>query len=206
MWRGGADAMEAKMRTFEHIMGGVVALLLVLQWAPARADVTSLGEVDLGPPDVIVGFFGSGATTGALVVDGGSELTGREYIIGGGSNAVGTLLVDGPSTLVIVDGLDDSSSAIQVGHEGHGSLVIQNGGTVTVGDGSTFIGSSIANAAGSTGTVTVKGEGSVFNANGGLTLGDGAMFLSDGGTSVLPALQRLACSPCSTTVSSSPTV
>ena len=176
MWRGGADAMGAKMRTFKHIVGGVVALLLVLQSAPARADVTSLGEVDLGPPDVIVGFFGSGATTGALVVDGGSELTGREYIIGGGANTVGTLLVDGPSTLVIVDGLDDSSSAIQVGHEGHGSLVIQNGGTVTVGDGSTFIGSHIANAAGSTGSVTVKGEGSAFNVNGDLTLGDGALF------------------------------
>lgn len=180
IWRGGADATEAKMRTFKHIVGGAVALLLVLQSTPARADVTSLGEVDIGGPDVIVGFFGSGATTGALVVDGGSELTGREYIIGGGANAVGTPLVDGPNTLVIVDGLDDSSSALQVGHEGHGSLVIQNGGTVTVGDGSTFISSFIANAAGSTGAVTVKGEGSAFNVNGLVSVGNGAVLTNFG--------------------------
>ena len=176
MWRGGTDAMETKMRNFKLIVGGVVALLLVLQWAPARADVLTLGDVDLGTSDVIVGGFDPGASTGTLVVDGGSSLTKDEYIIGGGANAVGTLLVDGLESLATVNGNFDATSAIQVGHEGHGSLVIQNGGTVTVGDGSTFIGSHIANAAGSTGAVTVKGEGSAFNVNGDLTLGDGALF------------------------------
>ena len=176
MRAGDAVAMETKMRNIKNILGGVFALLLVLQWTPAGADVLILGDVDLSAPDVVVGGFGSGASTGALVVDGGDSHTEDEYIVGGGANAVGTLLVDGPGSLITVNGNFDGTSAIQVGHEGHGSLVIQNGGTVTVGDGFTFISSHIANAAGSTGAVTVKGEGSAFNANGLISLGDGGVF------------------------------
>ena len=77
-------------------------------------------------------------------------------------------------------GVDPSSvNALDVGGQGHGSLVIQNGGTVEPVDAPPPINNFnnfIANAAGSIGTVTVQGESSTLDAGGLIVVGNGAVF------------------------------
>jgi T5SS/PEP-CTERM-associated repeat protein len=82
-----------------------------------------------------------------------------------------------------VDGVGSTwtnSADIEIGaHGGNGSLLVQNGGTVTSAD------AEIGHDAGSTGTATVDGAGSTWTLSSDLevgTDGDGTLFVTNGGS------------------------
>lgn len=82
----------------------------------------------------------------------------------------------------VISGGAASSGLLAVGQNAAGSLTIQNGGRLDTGP---TLGSDIANGAGSTGTVTVTGAGSVWSNAGFLsvgTRGTATLIISNGGT------------------------
>jgi outer membrane autotransporter protein len=84
--------------------------------------------------------------TGQMTISNGGTVTSNGVAIGFGAGSSGTVMVDG--------GTLTSTSSLQIGRNGAGMLTIQNGGTVSSGS---FI--SVADAAGSMGTLTIQGGG-----------------------------------------------
>ena len=137
--------------------------------APNSTAVTSAGATarNLG--------VGQGGT-GILVIQNGGTLTDLSGAVGNLSGSQGTVIVSGAgSTWTNIGDL-------LVGGLGTGTLTIQNGGTVTSAGGGV-----IGQSAGSTGTVTVSGPGSVWDNSpgGGMIVGSfgaGTLTISNGGT------------------------
>jgi outer membrane autotransporter protein len=127
--------------------------------------------------NIIVGQSG----VGTLAVQNGGTLTDFGGFVGDSPGSQGTATVSGASSTWT------NTGTLQVGGLGTGTLTIENGGTVNSGGGG-----SIGLSAGSTGTVTVTGPGSIWNNNspgggnpgGGLNIGSfgtGTLTIANGG-------------------------
>ena len=144
-----------------------VACLLLLGIPVADAAITTTGNFNsggqsIGPGDTNIGqqqvYF-----DGTLTVDAGSKFTlgGMTYAAGSASFASG--LIDGPGTVVDLIG---SGNRLEVGNSGTGSLTVSGGAVV---NGRALSGAAancgpcfnfISNGAGSTGKLTITGNGS----------------------------------------------
>ena len=116
-------------------------------------------------------FIGSSGK-GVLNITSGGVLTSKVAYIGevAGSNGIATISDDTSEWTITGD--------MQLGSNGDGELNITNGATVTVGSNAT-----ISRYAGSSGTLNLSGDGSVFIVTGGLNVGytnSGTMSVLDG--------------------------
>lgn len=122
-----------------------------------------------------VGYRGDGSLT---IQNGGSlTTTARFYesLIAHEEGSTGSVTVTGPGSIWT------SQSNIHVGVKGIGMMTVSDGGSVL--SESVFVGSGYEGAA--TGTVTVTGPGSVWEATGGFTVGSrgqGTLRIENGGT------------------------
>ena len=159
----------------------VAPLALMLASAPVMAQqVVVGGDVDPSDPatinsnvDVEIGRTG----TGTLTIQDGGTLTNRQGSVGSDIGGDGTVVVTGH------DGAGNASSwtntdFLYVGHQGTGALSILDGGVVT--DAGGYVG----HDAGSTGAVTVSGQGAWWNNLGDVVIGqsgDGTLDVLAGG-------------------------
>ena len=132
----------------------------VLDWLTIDATGTGAMTLDLASGDTLkvttecVGDYG----TGTLNIEAGGQVSGSSGRLGHSSGSTGTATVTGAGSTWT------HSNAIHVGYGGSGTLNIEAGGQViaysdTVGHGCGYVGV----LAGSTGTVTVTGEGSTWS-------------------------------------------
>lgn len=145
-------------------------------------------------PGVAIGFAvppfaGTAGSTGvaSLTVSGGSTGSNTTSVMIGtnaGSNGTMTVTDEGSKWA--------SAGAVIVGYQGTGTLNIQAGGVLTSGPGNfeletpdtSGVSANVGQSAGSTGTVTIDGEGSAWNQTGGIHVGDagtGTLTVSNGG-------------------------
>jgi autotransporter family porin len=157
----------------------------------SRAAVTidGVGSTWYSPGSATVGDYGTGSLTitNGGTYYGGSDLEGHNggMTIGMQQYSVGTVTVDGAGST-----LNSGYYGIIVGYDGHGSLIITNGGKVT---GSVTIG--FFNHASQLGTVTVNGASSSLMAlnilkvgdySEGISYGRGRLSVTDGGSVTTP--------------------
>lgn len=160
---------------------GAGGTLQVLQGGSMTATVTDIGSAAHGAITV----DGTGSTLGAGVLTVGEGGIGKLTISGGGTvNSTGTFLgyYGGSSGTASVDGAGSTwvnTGSLTVGEAGSGALTISYGGTVTS-TGAITIGT----GGGGTGSVTVDGAGSGLGiiSNAALSVGDGTLTLTNGGT------------------------
>ena len=150
-----------------------VVHLLSCPTAIAYAAIYSSGDIDPADPNTWTtstdGYIGKDST-GAVTVNGGSDLLSRDGYLGYTSGSTGTATVTG-------SGSTWNSSRLHVGSFGTGTLNIEAGGQVSNSDG--YLGFS----SGSTGTAAVTGTGSKWT-NDWLVVGregTGRLTVSDGG-------------------------
>ena len=118
--------------------------------------------------DIIVGEYGNGT----LNITGRGAVSNAYGYIGSYSGSTGTVAVSGDNSEWT------TSNDIIVGEYGNGTLEITDGGAV-----STMQSGVIGDNSGSTGAMTVSGNGSTFTGNLGVGgLGNGALNITDGGT------------------------
>ncbi len=151
--------------------------------------ITSAGSVSIG---------GGGAANGTITVDGSGSSWSAGNLLYVGSAATGSLAISNGGTFsntfshvgrtatgngtVTVSGAGSSwvnSSAVQIGASGTGSLSISGGGRVDT-IGTSFVGAN----AGSDGTVTISGAGSIWESAGQVRVGwngTGLLTIEDGG-------------------------
>ena len=136
--------------------------------------VDGTGSTWTNTGDLIVGNNG----TGELTIQNGGVVSNTDGLIGNNSGSTGKVTVDGAGSSWTYGG------SLIVGNSGDGELVISNGGHVSYSS-STQFATTIGNAAGSTGKVTVDGAGSGlthnstfivgFSGNGELSIRNGAL-------------------------------
>lgn len=140
----------------------------------AQAGSTGTGAFGLGTAftsdtSIYVGYAGNGSLT---LTEGATMFNNTYFGIGDQAGSVGNVTLDASSIQV--------GGELHIGNGGNGGLSLSNGSTATAG----FI--SIADQAGSQGTVTLTGAGTTLNANGtGLYVGyggGGSLNLGDGAT------------------------
>lgn len=118
-------------------------------------------------------YIGRSGTGDLTIADGGSAFGANQIRLGRESTGSGNVLVTGSGSSMSTDGF------LQVGGEGEGTLIIENGGTVSI-----AAEASIARAIGSSGTMEVRGAGSEFVSGGFLRVGrfdTGSLLIEDGG-------------------------
>ena len=158
--------------------------------AVGAVTVSGVGATWTNSAGLAIGHSGTGQVT---IANGGKVLTGPAGgYLGLLAGATGTMTVTDPgSTWNISDRLVVGG----VLGPGSGTLIVQNGGTVT-----NTIGS-LGDSSGSTGTATVSGSGATWTNSGDLyvgTNGTGALSIGSGGT-VSNAVGRVGgCDGCST--------
>lgn len=114
---------------------------------------TNHGQLVVGSMDI-----GGNAGYGVLRVTDNAQFTNNGIAsVGHDSGSIGEVVVSG--------GTWTNTSALVVGAEGEGLLLIEDGGLVTATN------STIAAAAGSSGTVVANGSGIVWSSSGGLAIG-----------------------------------
>ncbi len=139
-------------------------------WAGSTGTVTVTGPGSTwaGPGGLHIGYVGTGALN---IENGGSVSNSEECYLGRDSGAFGSAYVSGPGS--VWSNLKD----LHVGNLGDGSLLIENGGTVSNTQG--YVGS------GNGSTATVTGPGSAWNNESYLhvgNLGPATLLIEDGGT------------------------
>jgi T5SS/PEP-CTERM-associated repeat protein/autotransporter-associated beta strand protein len=138
-----------------------------------RVTVNGAGSSWMNAGSVVVGGQGTGTLT---IQDGGTvNSAGGSVGLSVGSN--GTVTVTGPGSSWI----NGPSGGLNIGSFGTGTLTIANGGKVT---NITSFPANIGNGAGSQGTVTVTGAGSVWSNSSGLNIGNsgmGTLTIADSG-------------------------
>jgi len=110
---------------------------------------------------------------GELTIKGGGKVSSYYSRIGNGSSSTGTVTVTGEGSKWI-----NSGGVFTVGTRGTGELTIEDGGMVS------NVHGYIGNFLGSTGTVTVTGEGTAWSNDGNLYVGNegsGTLNIEDGG-------------------------
>lgn len=159
----------------------VAPLALMLASAPVSAQQVILGgDADPSNPAGInsdVDLEIGRTSVGTLTIQDGGTLTNRQGSVGSDIGGDGTVVVTGH------DGLGNASTWIStdylyIGHQGTGALDILDGGVVT--DAGGYVGYE----AGSTGAVTVSGQGSWWNNLGDVVVGqsgDGTLDVLAGG-------------------------
>jgi T5SS/PEP-CTERM-associated repeat protein len=147
---------------------GFMLLVLMLLTSPMEAAINQTGNVTPPQPwtsstDAYIGNTGSGT----LNVNGGSQLSSSRGYLGNNAGTTGTATVTGAGSQWT------NSTDLYVGRNGSGALTIEAGGQVSNTMGTGFLG----NNSGSTGTATVTGAGSKWNA--------GAMYVGNNGNGTL---------------------
>jgi len=138
------------------------------------------GALEAGPVITIGSLVGG---VGTVVVDGaGSSLTATTAQAQVGGRGTGSLTISNGGT-VGLGSVQVGTGDINTATGAHGTLLIESGGTLlmTAADQQTII----ANEADTTGTATVTGAGSMWNAAGTITIGyqgNGSATVSDGAT------------------------
>ena len=136
--------------------------------------------------DVVVG----GQGTGTLIIqDGGTAENDTTASSAGGSvglssGSTGTVIVTGPGSSWI----NGPQGGLNIGSFGTGTLVVANGGRVVD---ITPLVTNIGNGAGSHGTVTVTGAGSLWSDIAGIRIGNsgtGTLTIADGGNVIAPVV------------------
>ena len=119
-----------------------------------------------------------GVPGGTYIVPTGASvgLSGPNFLIGQQSGSSGLVVVNGGS----LTALPGSSSEFHIGFNGAGEFVVSNGGTVSSAF-LTFVGTN----PGSSGVLTVEGQGSTYTNNGSMMIvgnsGTGQLNVLDGG-------------------------
>ena len=118
--------------------------------------LSSAGRIDVGSFDNSNGSMT--ISGGGTVQTTGINVANTEVLIGAGMNATGTVTVTGTGSALTAGG-------IQVGGDtgSTGSLLVQNGATVTTNQVAPGVGGGLAIAGGTSATVTVTGTGSTLN-------------------------------------------
>jgi T5SS/PEP-CTERM-associated repeat protein len=147
-----------------------ITLLGVDSTATGAVAVTGAGSAWETTGDIAVGNVG----TGTLNIENGAAVSndGVSYL-GLYAGSTGTATVTGPGSVW------ENTGKLYVGYLGVGTLLIENGATVSTGGGSR-----VGLSAGSTGTATVTGTGSVWNIAEHLdigTVGTGTLNILNGG-------------------------
>ena len=147
--------------------------------------VSGSGSTWTNTGELIVGNSG----VGNLVVSGAGTVSSGESVYGGviGNNA-------GASGSVTITGSGSSwteSSSLSIGYSGNGTLLIENGGSVS------DQGGSLGVYPGSSGTVTVTGSGSLWTEGGGYIgdSGSGTLLITAGGHVVCTSDSAIGSSP-----------
>ncbi len=140
----------------------------------AQPGTTTLSAIVVGSTSGTVG----GVPGGTYVVPTGAavDLTGPNFLVGQQAGSSGLVTVNGGS----ITALPTSSSQFHIGSNGSGEFVVSNGGTVSSAF-LTFVGTN----AGSSGVLTVEGQGSSYTNNGSMMVvgnnGTGQLNVLDGG-------------------------
>jgi T5SS/PEP-CTERM-associated repeat protein/autotransporter-associated beta strand protein len=162
-------------------MGMVLCAALFLSCTASIAHAAIAWSGDVQPLDPTTwtshtdGYIGA-TSTGAVTLDGGSELLNYRVFLGRdpGSNGTATITDSGSKWTIY--------SLLRVGYFGSGSLNIEAGGQVSSPD------CIVGDNSGSTGAVTVVGTGSMWTNNGDLLVGgtgSGTLTVSDGGMVII---------------------
>jgi outer membrane autotransporter protein len=136
--------------------------------------VTGVGSSWSTAGSVVVGGQGTGILT---IQDGGTVSSGGGSV-GLSAGSTGTVTVTGPGS----SWTNGTSGGLNIGSFGTGTLTIANGGQVI--NFNPNIAANIGNGAGSLGTVTVTGAGSLWSNRFGLNIGNsgtGTLTIADGG-------------------------
>ncbi len=129
----------------------------------------SVTNASLTADNILLGDAG----TGGMTISSGGTATGEDIILGNASTAIGNLTVKGAGSTL------NANVEINVGLAGKGTMIVSDGGTVNAASDST-----IANWAGSTGSLTIDGAGSTWNNAGTFYVnqnGTAALTISNGG-------------------------
>ena len=143
--------------------------------------VTGVGSNWSNAGVVVVG----GQGTGTLTIQDGGTVTSNGGSVGLVAGSTGTVTVTGPGSLWT----NRTSGGLNIGSFGTGTLTIANGGRVID---TTPIVSNIGQGAGSHGTVTVTGAGSLWSDIAGVNIGNsgtGTLTIADGGNVVAPTVR-----------------
>ena len=129
---------------------------------------------------VVVGGLG----TGTLTIQDGGTVNSAGGSVGLSAGSTGTVTVTGPGSTWI----NGPSGGLNIGSFGTGTLTIANGGRVID---TTPLVTNIGNGAGSQGTVTVTGAGSLWSDIAGFNIGNsgtGTLTIADGGIVAAPTV------------------
>jgi T5SS/PEP-CTERM-associated repeat protein len=146
-------------------------------------NVTNGGEVDNfgvgGASETRIGANG----TGTLNIESGSTYTTKTLLVGQGVGSDGTVNVDGIGSLLTQNTDGASSPNTLVGQDGVGRLNVTNGGDVVINDANKAGQFLVGVNAGSSGTVSVDGNGSSITAGPDTRIGgggDGSLSVTNG--------------------------
>jgi outer membrane autotransporter protein len=148
--------------------------------------VTGAGSSWTNVNDVVVGGLGTGTL---IIQDGGTAQDDTTASSTGGSvgkaaGSTGTVIVTGPGSSWI----NGPQGGLNIGSFGSGTLMIANGGRVID---ITPLATNIGNGAGSHGTVTVTGAGSLWSDIAGIRIGNsgtGTLTIADSGNVIAPSV------------------
>jgi T5SS/PEP-CTERM-associated repeat protein/autotransporter-associated beta strand protein len=125
--------------------------------------VSGSGSTWTTSSEIYVGYIG----TGTLLITGGGAVSDEEGYLGNLAGSSGMVTVSGSG----LASTWTNGYELEIGNAGTGTLLIDGGGSVTVGS---YGYATIGAAAGASGSVTVTGSGSAFTVtNGTLNIGDG---------------------------------
>jgi outer membrane autotransporter protein len=136
--------------------------------------VTGAGSSWSNAGSVVVGGLGTGALT---IQDGGTVNSGGGGSVGLSAGSTGTVTVTGPGSIWN----NSPGGGLNIGSFGTGTLTVANGGMV---NNNTAFTANIGNGAGSQGTATVTGAGSIWSNSSGVNvgnLGTGTLTIADSG-------------------------
>lgn len=138
-----------------------------------KVTVDGIGSTWTNAGNLTVGDFG----TGTLIIENGGKVSNTDGLIGNNSGSTGKVTVDGAGSSWTYGG------SLIVGNSGDGELVISNGGNVSYSSNVQYA-TTIGNAAGSTGKVTVDVAGSGLTHNSTMIVGysgNGELSIRNGG-------------------------
>jgi T5SS/PEP-CTERM-associated repeat protein len=168
--------------------GGTAAAQLVTSSGDVSPSFAEAASVNLAGQRVFVGFTnGSVGTQGALSVTGGGSLTAAQIVPGIGGLGVGTVAVNGAGSIINLTG-GGAFNGLDIGSWGTGTMTVSNGAAVACSSPLACPYSSIANAAGSTGLLTINGG--VLSGFGSFAVGTGTLDTGFG-TASAPTLATL---------------
>jgi T5SS/PEP-CTERM-associated repeat protein len=170
-----AGTLTDQFGTIGDLPGGVGTLI-----------VTGPGSSWTNVNDVVVGGLGTGTL---IIQNGGSAQDDTTASSTGGSvgkaaGSTGTVIVTGPGSSWI----NGPQGGLNIGSFGTGTLMIASGGKVID---ITPLVTNIGNGAGSLGTVTVTGAGSLWSDIAGIRIGNsgtGALTIADSGNVIAPSV------------------